>query len=99
MKQRPGDFLVEELPAYEPSGSGEHVYLGIEKRGLGTIEAVRAIARALGVDPAAIGSAGLKDAQGITRQTLSVQGVDEARVRSLDLPGIAVLWVSRHGNK
>ena len=30
----PEDFEVEEIPAYEPSGVGEHVYLWIEKRGL-----------------------------------------------------------------
>ena len=25
-------FVVEELPAYEPSGEGEHTFLWIEKR-------------------------------------------------------------------
>jgi tRNA pseudouridine13 synthase len=32
-KVSPEDFLVEELPAYLPSGAGEHLYLWIEKRG------------------------------------------------------------------
>jgi tRNA(Glu) U13 pseudouridine synthase TruD len=27
------DFSVEELPLYEPSGAGEHLYLTVEKRG------------------------------------------------------------------
>ena len=37
IKSRPEDFLVEELPAYEPSGEGTHLYALIEKRGITTI--------------------------------------------------------------
>ena len=47
IKTRPEDFFVEELPSYEPSGSGTHVYAQIEKKGLGTREALDRIARAL----------------------------------------------------
>ena len=35
IKQSPEDFEVEEIPAYEPSGQGEFLYLWIEKRDLG----------------------------------------------------------------
>src|SRR5204862_7977679 len=31
IKVRPEDFLVDELPLYEPEGKGEHLYLGIQK--------------------------------------------------------------------
>ena len=34
LKEVPEDFLVEELPLYEPCGEGEHVYACIEKRGI-----------------------------------------------------------------
>ena len=34
LKVRPDDFLVEELPLYEPCGEGEHLYLRIQKNGL-----------------------------------------------------------------
>ena len=37
----PEDFVVDEVPLYEPSGEGEHLYLKIEKRGIPTHEAVR----------------------------------------------------------
>jgi len=43
-------FVVEEVPAYLPSGQGEHTYLWIEKTDLTTFEAVRRIARACDVD-------------------------------------------------
>ena len=35
-KQSPEDFEVEELPAYLPSGEGEHLFLWVEKRGVAT---------------------------------------------------------------
>ncbi len=30
IKSRPDDFVVEEIPLYEPKGEGEHLYLRIE---------------------------------------------------------------------
>ena len=51
LRATPETFVVEEIPAYLPAGEGEHTYLWIEKRGLTTPEAVRRLARALGVSP------------------------------------------------
>jgi len=68
IKTRPEDFFVEELPLYEASGSGTHVYVQIEKKGLGTREALDRIARALNVVRRDIGVAGLKDAHAVARQ-------------------------------
>lgn len=99
VKARREDFRVEEIPLYEPSGSGTHVYFTIEKSGLPTMAAVRQIARALGVEPRQIGYAGLKDARAVTRQRLSLEHVDPDRVARLALPGIRVIDVGRHGNK
>ena len=48
IKGTPEDFVVEELPAYAPSGTGEHVFVRFTKRDRTTLDAVRAIARALG---------------------------------------------------
>ncbi|MCP4590152.1 MAG: tRNA pseudouridine(13) synthase TruD [bacterium] len=93
------DFQVEEIPLYEPSGEGTHVYLRIEKRGLTTIAAIELIAEALGRKTRDIGYAGLKDAHAVTRQTLSLEHVDSARVEQLDLPRIRILSVNRHRNK
>lgn len=98
-KARPEDFRVEELPAYEPCGSGEHAYLELEKRGLSTHEAVIRVARALGLGPRSIGIAGLKDTQAVTRQWISIQGVDDERVAALDVAGVRILRASRHKNK
>lgn len=90
---------MEELPLYAPAGEGEHTFFEIRKTGLSTFQAVRTIARALGVPANRVGYAGHKDAQAITCQVLSVAGIDPATVSALDLPGIRIMWAERHRNK
>jgi tRNA pseudouridine13 synthase len=99
LKARPEDFVVEEIPLYTPAGEGQHIYAAIEKTGLSTYAAISAIARALNVSPRLIGYAGLKDAQGVTRQTISIEQVTPEAVASLNLPNIKVLSAKRHYNK
>ncbi|RDZ29159.1 tRNA pseudouridine(13) synthase TruD [Lysobacter silvisoli] len=72
MRSAPEDFVVEELPGFEPSGSGEHLLLTVEKRGMNTAFAAKRIAQWAGVGEMAIGYAGLKDRQALTRQRFSV---------------------------
>jgi tRNA pseudouridine13 synthase len=99
LKATPEDFLVEELPAYLPSGSGEHLYLWIEKRGLTTIDAVKQLSAALGARFEAAGWAGLKDKHAITRQWVSLHHAGTPAATQLEFEGLRVLNVGRHGNK
>jgi len=99
IKVIPADFQVVEIPLYVPSGRGQHTYLTIEKEGLTTFQAIHRVARALGVNPRAVGYAGLKDAHARTVQTISVGDVSPERAMALDLPGIRVLTAERHTNK
>ncbi len=99
IKQQPSDFVVDELPLYEASGEGTHVYFRIRKTGLSTMQAIQHIARALGRAARDIGYAGLKDADAVTTQMLSLEHIDPARIESLQLPRIEVVSVSRHRNK
>lgn len=99
IKQSPGDFLVEEIPAYEPCGAGEHLYLLVEKRGITTLEAIRRLARRLRVAERDVGYAGMKDAVGVTRQYLSFQRVAPGDAEGVELDGLRVLAVRRHANK
>ena len=93
------DFFVEEIPLYQPSGVGDHVYFVVEKQGITTLQAAREIAFALGIRPRDIGVAGQKDARGLTRQLMSAEHQDPNRVAALEIPRIRILAVSRHGNK
>lgn len=99
----PEDFWVEEIPAYLPSGSGEHVFVTFEKRDLTTPDAVTLLARALSADPRSAGTAGMKDKRAVTRQTASFLfpvGKDaEALLAGFSHPALRVLSVSRHENK
>jgi tRNA pseudouridine13 synthase len=99
IKTNPEDFEVEELPAYAPSGSGDHLFLWIEKRGMGAEYFQRLIARRLDIPVGEVGTAGLKDRHAITRQMISIPGTVEDRLSNLDGDGIRVLSISRHTNK
>ena len=99
IKESVEDFVVEELPLYEPSGQGPHTFFEIEKTGISSFQALRSVAGALGVSPNRIGYAGLKDAQAVTCQVLSVEGVSPEAVMALDLPAIQIRWAERHRNK
>lgn len=99
LKESPEDFIVEEIPSYLPCGSGEHCYLVIEKRGITTLEAIRRIAQVLKIPERDIGYAGMKDAVGITRQTVSAQRITPEKALSLDLDGITVVSAELHSNK
>lgn len=99
IRRQPADFLVEELPLYVPCGTGEHLYLDIEKEGLTTFDLLNQLARALGCTERDLGYAGLKDARAISRQTISVPLRTSRDVASLQLPGIRILGVRQHTNK
>jgi tRNA pseudouridine13 synthase len=99
IKSAPEDFEVEEVPAYEPSGEGDHLYLWIEKRGMGAEYFVRQLAKRLEVPPGEVGTAGLKDRHAVTRQWVSVPAACEARLTAIDDNEMRLLRTSRHGNK
>jgi tRNA pseudouridine13 synthase len=100
IKNRAEDFFVQEIPLYEPSGDGEHVYCEIQKVGLTTFEAISRVGKALGVASREIGYAGMKDARAVTRQVLSIAGgTTPESLMSLRVPNVSVLWAARHGNK
>jgi tRNA pseudouridine13 synthase len=99
IKATPDDFEVEEIPAYEPSGAGDFLYLWLEKRGLGAEYFTRQVAHRLGVKTGDVGTAGLKDRHAVTRQWVSVPAAAEPQLAHLEGDGIRVVRVSRHGNK
>lgn len=95
----PEHFVVEEIPAYEPSGEGDHLYVWIEKRLENTKDVARQLARAAGVPERDIGFAGMKDRNAVTRQWFSLP----ARCRPSEewqlSPSVSVKQLSRHKNK
>ena len=105
LKARLDDFLVEELPAYEPVGEGEHLMLFVEKRQLATTDVARRLSRDFAAPRNDVGYAGLKDKHAITRQHFTVRLTDAGREPDAAIarvnahPGIEVLWAQPHRNK
>ncbi len=100
IKERADDFLVDELPLYEPSGEGEHLYLGIQKQGMAHSEMLEVLMRHFGVREEAVGFAGMKDKVAVTRQTVSIHlPGKQAPAVELRHDRLAVLWQRRHANK
>jgi len=72
LKQKPDDFLVEEVIDYPLAESGKYHVYKLWKKGYSTIDAVRLISAKLNVRE--IGYAGLKDKNAITVQFVSILG-------------------------
>ena len=97
----PEDFIVEETLAFEPSGSGEHIFLKIQKTGENTEYVARQLARFANVRQRDIGFAGMKDRHAITTQWFSVwlpKG-DEPIWQNFEADGFKILSVTRHARK
>lgn len=99
IKQRPEDFVVDEIPLYEPAGTGEHLYLRIQKSNLSHSELMRVLRKHYKVRECDIGFAGMKDKLGVTQQTVSIHLPGKADGEPPTHPRLAVLWTTRHENK
>jgi tRNA pseudouridine13 synthase len=100
LRARPEDFFVDEEPAYEPTGNGDHVFVRFEKRGMTTPQAVERIARVLAVNPRDIGVAGMKDRHAVTRQWISLPPpVTPEAAQALSVDAITIINVARHPHK
>lgn len=101
LRATPEDFRVEELLGFEPSGSGEHAFLTVEKRGANTEWVARRLAAHAGIGPAAVGYAGLKDRHAVARQyfTVHLPGRADPDWLALSDPEFRVVAATRHARK
>ena len=107
LNQRHSDFIVQEIPLYEPQGHGEHLYLFIQKQGLNTLHVRKTLAKHFNVRKSDVSYAGQKDKNAITRQLFSIYlpklKDDQPLLASLNAQAqklrFDVLWADRHANK
>ena len=100
-RSQPEDFQVDEDLGYLPSGSGEHVFLHICKRGENTAWVAGKIAELAGVNVNDIGYCGRKDRHAVTAQWFSVyfpKGVEPDWLL-INSDTIQLLSASRHQHK
>lgn len=102
LRRVPEDFQVDECMPLTLTGSGEHLWLQLRKRGVNTEFVARQLARAIGVPPRAVSYAGMKDRHAVTTQWFSVHlpGRDVADDLAGRLPPtIELLAAQRHARK
>lgn len=101
IRQFPEDFRVVEELSFEPSGNGQHVFLFIEKQNMNTETLANQLAKFTGVRQVAIGYAGLKDRNAITRQWFSVDlaGKPEPDWSGFNSEQIKIVETIRHDRK
>ena len=101
IKERPEDFMVEEVPLYEFSGEGGFVFLLVEKTDLSNLDLVDILRKHLGLKDHEVGVAGWKDKGAITRQWISLphEKVRKDRLARLGSEGIKILQEQVHSNK
>ncbi|UCD07689.1 MAG: tRNA pseudouridine(13) synthase TruD [Candidatus Aenigmatarchaeota archaeon] len=106
IRERNDHFIVEEVPLYEPSGEGEHLYVNITREGMTTREIQEKLAEVFDVEVEGVGCAGMKDKYARATQTFSV-GIGKMESESLEdveekitenLP-VTVNWLQMHTNK
>jgi tRNA pseudouridine13 synthase len=97
------DFVVEEVlvdgskasvnlrgDEHQVSGWGRHLICILIKRGWDTLVVVEKVAEQIGVSPEMISIAGIKDAQAVTAQHISIGAVSPDRVR-VNLRGVCLI--------
>ncbi|MFB6376148.1 MAG: tRNA pseudouridine(13) synthase TruD, partial [Bradymonadaceae bacterium] len=108
IKDDPEDFVVEEIPLYEPDDDGQHVYVKLTRTGMTTREVVDGLAELFGIAESTIGYAGLKDKQARATQTFSLDSAEFERPKPSDGEvaeqveaemGVEVEFARRHRNK
>ncbi len=97
----PEDFIVKENLAFEPSGTGEHVFLQIEKTNENTDYVARQLARFANVRQRDVSFAGLKDRHAVTTQWFSVwlPGKADPDWMQFETDSMKVLLSMRHARK
>ena len=100
----PQDFRVTEVLPFQPFGSGEHVFLLVEKTGHNTAHVATALARCAGVAASRVSFSGRKDRHAVTRQWFSVHLQSNLPAQALAaaagaLPDIQILAARRHMRK
>lgn len=91
IKNRPEDFIVEEVPKYEPTGSGDYLWVFMEKDMRLTTDVVRLFSKHFEVPWSSVGYAGMKDKRAVTLQHYTVEGGTIEKLESFNEEHIRVI--------
>jgi len=94
IKQIPEDFIVEEIPLFEPKEKGEFTYFILEKKGYDTEKVIKKISEHFKIQRKKFNYAGSKDRHAITKQYCSVRG----KIRNFDFEDFKIKIIG-YGNE
>ena len=101
IKQQFSDFKVHEDLGFDLTGSGEHLYLQLQKTDLSTIDLAKKLASTLQQRVSAIGYAGMKDRRGECTQWFSVPANSEniSDLSRIEKDNLQILSTARNARK
>lgn len=99
LRERPGDFRVDEQLGFEPEGEGPHWLLRVEKTGCNTARVAELLAAHAGVPGREVGYSGLKDRHAVCTQWFSVPVAGAVDWDAFEHEGIRILERARHRRK
>ncbi len=95
LRERPEDFVVEEIAARASSGNGDFARALVEKRGISTPELQRRLGAAVGITAMEVGVAGMKDADAVARQWISVPWAKEPKLSAAVIRDVEIVEITR----
>ncbi len=105
IRTEPQDFRVDEQLSFQPSGSGEHLFLQIEKANANTDWVAKQLQKTFSLTSRELGYAGKKDRHSIATQWFSLhlpgKEIDLAKLNSINMVGgeLKVVKAIRHNKK
>ena len=89
------DFAVEELALDQRYGRGRYLVVEVEKAGWETHHLVRDLSRQLQISQKRFSWAGTKDKNAVTRQRMSIYGLEEGELVRANLPEVRIRALGR----
>ena len=99
IRERPEDFVVDEVLGFEPSGDGEHDLVKVRKTSANTAWVARQLASFAGIPARDVGYCGLKDRHAVTTQWFSVRRIGSNDWDAFEAEGVEILGAEPHRRK
>jgi len=95
IKQKPEDFIVEEIPKINLKKQGEYSYFLLEKTNWNTIDIIKKISKITRINQKYFNYAGIKDKQATTKQIISIKGASE-KLENLKIKNAKLTYLGKN---